>query len=49
MATATRGKAPSWKQPGSPIGRRGARKANPKYSGIRASLGNAAMFRHSSN
>ena len=24
-------KTPSWKRPGSPIGRRGPRKANPKY------------------
>jgi hypothetical protein len=24
-------KTPSWKRPGSPIGRKGARKANPKY------------------
>jgi hypothetical protein len=31
MATATRGKSASWKRPGSPIGRRGPRKANPKY------------------
>jgi hypothetical protein len=31
MATAKRGKAASWKRPGSPIGRRGPRKANPKY------------------
>jgi hypothetical protein len=30
MATARR-KAPSWKRPDSPIGRRGTRKANPKY------------------
>lgn len=35
MAKATRRKrsvAPSWKRPGSPIGRRGPRKANPKYN-----------------
>jgi len=31
MATATRRKTPAWKRPGSPIGRRGPRKANPKY------------------
>lgn len=31
MATATRGKSASWKRPGSPIGWRGPRKANPKY------------------
>ncbi len=31
MATAARRKAASWKRPGSPIGRRGPRKANPKY------------------
>jgi hypothetical protein len=31
MATATRRKTQSWKRPGSPIGRRGPRKANPKY------------------
>jgi hypothetical protein len=31
MATATRRKTASWKRPGSPIGRRGPRKANPKY------------------
>ena len=29
MATASRRKTSSWKQPGSPIGRRGPRKANP--------------------
>jgi hypothetical protein len=31
MARATQRKTQSWKQPGSPIGRRGPRKANPKY------------------
>jgi hypothetical protein len=33
MAQARRktAKTPSWKRPGSPIGRRGPRKANPKY------------------
>ena len=31
MATAARRKNPSWKRPGSPIGRKGPRKANPKY------------------
>lgn len=31
MATAARRKTASWKRPGSPIGRRGPRKANPKY------------------
>jgi hypothetical protein len=30
MALARR-RAASWRRPGSPIGRRGARKANPKY------------------
>jgi hypothetical protein len=31
MAKAARRKTPSWKRPGSPIGRKGPRKANPKY------------------
>ena len=31
MATAARRRTASWKRPGSPIGRKGPRKANPKY------------------
>jgi hypothetical protein len=31
MAKSARARAPAWKRPGSPIGRKGPRKANPKY------------------